>query len=76
MTTTVWSYGGGTQSAAIAVLVLTGQLPKPDYVVMADTSREVTETWNYLRDVVQPELTRFGCPVEVIPHSYSYWDLH
>ena len=75
MTTTVWSYGGGTQSAAIAVLVLTGQLPKPDYVVMADTSREVTETWNYLRDVVQPELTRFGCPVEVIPHNYSYWDL-
>jgi hypothetical protein len=73
--TVVWSNGGGTQSAAIAVLILTGKLPKPDIVVMSDTSREVTETWDYLRNVVQPELTRFGCPVEVIPHSYSTVDI-
>lgn len=33
----VWSYGGGVQSAAIAVLVLRGELPRPERVVMADT---------------------------------------
>jgi hypothetical protein len=38
----VWSYGGGTQSAAIAVLVLRGESPRPELVVMADTGREVS----------------------------------
>jgi len=70
----VWSYGGGTQSAAIAVMILKGELPKPDIVCMADTSREVSETWDYLRNVVQPSLDKIGLEVNVIPHSYSYWD--
>ena len=71
----VWSYGGGTQSAAIAVMILKGELPKPDIVCMADTSREVSETWDYLRNVVQPSLDKIGLEVNVIPHSYSYWDI-
>jgi len=70
-----WSYGGGTQSAAIAVMILKGELPKPDIVCMADTSREVSETWDYLIEVVQPSLDKIGIKVNVIPHSYSYMDL-
>ena len=31
----VWSYGGGVQSAAIAVLVVQGKLPRPERIVMA-----------------------------------------
>lgn len=67
----VWSYGGGTQSAAIAVLILEGKLPTPDIICMADTAREVQETWDYLEGVVRPA----GLDVKIIPHSYSYWDL-
>lgn len=67
----VWSYGGGTQSAAIAVLILQGRLPQPDMIVMADTSREVTETWEYLERIVRPA----GFDVQVIPHNYAYWDI-
>lgn len=67
----VWSYGGGTQSAAIAVLILRGWLPWPDMIVMADTSREVTETWEYLERIVRPA----GFDVQVIPHSYASWDI-
>ena len=68
----VWSYGGGTQSAAIAVLILEGKLPMPDIICMADTAREVQETWDYLKRVVRPA----GIDVKIIPHSYATVDLH
>lgn len=74
--TTVWSYGGGTQTAAIAVLILQGKLPKPDLIVMADTGREIETTWAYLRDVVQPALDAIGLTVEIVPHELSRVDLY
>jgi hypothetical protein len=37
----LWSSGGGTQSTAIAVLILQGRLPKPDLAVIVDTEREL-----------------------------------
>ena len=67
----VWSYGGGTQSAAIAVLILQGKLPRPDIICMADTSREVQETWDYLERVVRPA----GIDVQIIKHDYATVDL-
>jgi hypothetical protein len=70
----VWSYGGGTQSVAIAVLVSQGKLPRPDAVVIADTGREASETWDYLERTVQPLLGR--TKVEVAPHSMSTVDLY
>ena len=75
MTTTVWSYGGGTQPAAIAVLILQGKLSRPDVVVMADTGREIESTWQYLRDVVQPALDTIGLTVQVAGHELSNYDL-
>lgn len=71
----VWACGGGTQSVAIAVLIAGGALPKPDLIVMADTAREATETWDYLRDHLGPLLARVGLKVEIAPHSLASADL-
>ena len=67
----IWSYGGGVQSAALAVAVLDGRLPGPETVIMADTGREASATWDYLDQVVGPALADAGLAVEVGPHSYA-----
>lgn len=56
----VWSCGGGTQSAAIAALIVTGKLPKPDLAVIVDTEREKETTWRYYTNVLRPELWKLG----------------
>jgi hypothetical protein len=61
-----WSYGGGTQSVAIAVLIGQGKLPKPDCIVMADTGREATETWEYTEKHVRPMLAQMGLPLYIV----------
>jgi len=71
----VWSYGGGTQTAAIAVLILQGKLPRPDLVVFADTARELSTTWDYLAEIVQPALDSIGLTVQVAGHELSNYDL-
>lgn len=43
----VLSYGGGTQSAALALMSAAGDLPKLDLVVFADTQGELPETYAY-----------------------------
>lgn len=55
--TEVWSCGGGTQSAAIAALIVKGILPKPDIAVIADTGRERSSTWAYYSGVLKPALS-------------------
>ena len=72
----VWSYGGGTQSAAIAVLILRGELPRPERIVMADTSREASATWAYLDEVVGSALAKIGMEVEIAPHTLATKDLY
>lgn len=72
----VWAYGGGTQTAAIAVLVHRGELPKPDLVVMSDTGREASETWEYLWNVMAPYLAEVGVAVEIAPHDLATKDLY
>lgn len=72
----IHSYGGGVQSAAIAVLVVRGDLPRPDRIVMADTGREATLTWDYLKNHIQPLLGAVGLEVEVAPHSLASVDTH
>jgi len=69
----VWSFGGGVQSVAIAVLVARGTLPRPEAVVMADTGYEATETWDYLERVVRGTL---GIDVQVAPRSLAKVDLY
>lgn len=77
MTTLAWSYGGGWQSVATGVLIGQGKLPKPDLAGIADTSREVGTTWEYLYGVMQPYLDRTcGVKIEVVPHSLARVDLY
>lgn len=71
-----WSYGGGTQSVAIAVLVAQGKLPKPEVVAIADTSREGSETWEYTDQWVRPMLREVGVEIHVVPHSLATVDLY
>ncbi len=74
---TVWSYGGGKQSAAIAALIIRGELPRPDYIVMSDTERERSSTFRYLDAVITPALAAIGLAVEVVKKSeYATVDLY
>jgi len=75
--TLTWSYGGGTQSIAIAILVGEGKLPRPEYIGIADTSREKSSTWKYHEEVIKPYLEGIGLEVDIIPHKpYAYVDLY
>lgn len=59
----VWHCGGGTQSCAIAALIIEGVLPKPDYSLIADTGREAGTTWSYLDLVLRPALSKVGVEI-------------
>lgn len=77
MRSTVWSCGGGTQSAAMAALIVSGQLEKPDHAVMVDTEREASETWAYTEAVLRPALAGVGVDLVVVPKSaYATVDLY
>lgn len=71
----VWSNGGGVQSTAIAVLILQERLPRPDYIVMADTGREMQTTWEYMERYTRPALDAIGLPIHIVgggqPDLYS-----
>ena len=74
--TDVWSYGGGTQSVAIAVLIAQGQLPKPTHTIFADTSREASETMEYFEANVKPIFDRIGITLEIASHDLATVDLY
>ncbi len=76
MTTVSWSCGGGLQSTAIGVLIAEGRLPVPDLAVIVDTAREVSSTWDYLRDTLNPYLkAKRGFEVTIIPPTFKRVDL-
>jgi hypothetical protein len=57
----LWSSGGGTQSCAIAALIVEGVLPTPSLAAIADTHYEQSTTWDFLERVVQPRM-----PFEIV----------
>lgn len=65
----IWSCGGGTQSAAIAALIVQGILPKPDLAIIVDTERERETTWAYYDAVLAPELCRVGVQLHRVKTS-------
>jgi hypothetical protein len=71
-----WSYGGGTQSVAIAVLIANGELSKPEHIVIADTGREKSYTWRYTEEYVKPLLATCGLEIHVASHDLSKVDLY
>lgn len=75
--TQIWSSGGGVQSAAIAGLIATGRLSRPDYCCIVDTEREKQSTWDYLDSVVRPELAKVGLKVHrVTKGDFATVDLY
>jgi hypothetical protein len=61
--TQFWSNGGGTQSAAIAALIIQGKLPKPDLIAISDTGRERSSVWKYQEEILAPALKNFGIEI-------------
>ena len=43
----ILSHGGGRQTVAMGVLAVKGEIEKPSMIIMADTGREATSTWDY-----------------------------
>lgn len=76
MNATVWSCGGGTQSAAIAALIVSGVLPIPDLAVIVDTERERSATWQYYNQTLKHALAGVGCDlVRVTKSEYATVDV-
>lgn len=73
--TQVLSYGGGRQTAGMLAFAIQGRLPLPDRIVMADTSREATATWEYLERHVAPVLLQHGLSIEIAAHDLATVDL-
>ncbi len=73
---TVFRYGGGRQTVAMVVLIAKGVLPRPDVIVMADTSRENPMTWVYLDTYVQPLCRQMGMEVNVASHDLATVDMY
>ena len=76
MSTEILSYGGGTQTVAMCVLVAQGKLPKPDYVIAADTGREMPTTWEYADKYMRPLLASVGLELHIAPHTLATVDLY
>lgn len=64
-----WACGGGTQSGAIATLIGSCKLPKPDLCYMTDTGRERSSTWPFVEEFIKPQLARVGCTLNIVPAS-------
>jgi hypothetical protein len=74
--TEVWNCGGGTQSVAIAALIIQGKLPKPEIAVIADTGRETQSTWDYYESILYPNLLAIGVTLQRISKKqYATCDL-
>lgn len=65
----VWSCGGGTQSSAIAALIVRGDIPKPAHSVIVDTEREKSTTWTYYESTMRPALAAVGVDLVRLPKS-------
>lgn len=70
------SYGGGVQSVAICILVVRGELPKPDAIIIADTGREMPSTFQYMRDHIAPVLKEHDLTIHVAGHELASVDLY
>lgn len=58
----ILSYGGGVQTFAMLILIEKGILPKPDYVIMADTKAEYPETEAHVETIAKPLVEKLGIP--------------
>jgi hypothetical protein len=75
--TQLWASGGGVQSAAIAALIVSGRIEKPDLAAIVDTQREQSTTWKYMDSVIAPALSAVGVTLHrVIKSDFATVDLY
>jgi hypothetical protein len=65
----VWACGCGTQSTAIAALIVTGKLPKPDLAWFVDVGYEKQSTHRYLDSHLMPTMAKVGVQINVLKSS-------
>lgn len=71
-----WACGGGVDSTAIAVLICQGELPPPDYAWIVDVGYEPQSTWDYVHNVLQPNLANVGVTLHILRTTdYTHNDL-
>jgi len=66
------SFGAGIQTTAIMVLCANGELPKPDFVVFADTGCEWPETYDYLARHAKPFMEKLGLNFQQVSKGNLY----
>lgn len=76
MSTEILSYGGGTQTIAMCILVARGVLPPPAHVIAADTGREMPSTWEYAERYARPLLQSVGLDLHIAGHELATYDLY
>lgn len=69
-------YGGGRQTVAMLVLIQRGLVERPDRIVIADTGREKTSTWDYREEIAEPLAQSMGMTIEIAPRRLAYVDLY
>jgi hypothetical protein len=72
----IFSHGGGRQTIAMGVLAVKGEIEKPSMIIMADTGREATSTWDYHKRYFLPFMETNGMTVHIAPHTLSHYDLY
>ncbi len=65
--TVAWGCGAGVDSTAIAVLIILGHLPKPEYAYMVNPGYERQRTWNHVNSVLIPRLAEVGVTLHILP---------
>tara|TARA_R110000737_G_scaffold98490_1_gene132669 strand:- start:322 stop:1074 length:753 start_codon:yes stop_codon:yes gene_type:complete len=62
----VLSYGGGTQSTAMLIMIDNGSLTKPDIVIHADTGSELPETIEFIKTAKDFTENKLGIPFVIV----------
>ena len=76
MSTEILSYGGGVQTVTLCLLIKKGILPKPDYIIAANTSKEMPTTWEYAERYPRPLLQSMGLELHIAGHELATVDFY
>lgn len=74
MIKTILSFGGGTQSTAMVVLVAQGKIPPPDLILFCDTGFEKSSTMKYYNSNTKSLVEKLNIPFEIISRATSTLD--
>lgn len=69
----VLSLGAGTQSSCMALMSAYGDLPRPDYIIFADTGWEPEHVYDWL-DKLKKELKKFGMEIITVSNGNIFED--